>query len=349
MIEILEQKEGGAFPGPKSRSEAVAIFQEAVCRGVFSKVESRRLAQCSRKEALAKWRKIEEDNPSLSEEGKKKMQCWLAAERKKAARKALRAHGVSSKGKLRADNKWRVLEMGDHKEETWKRKLSFVPLAQVGTFGKDNLTKLQLLQDRLVAAVRLRGGARDKTKTKKHQTGLSLGLTVISGGRRPTNPRERKAEYSGTIQAKTHSNVEMQALQEEVTAIITTCIEEAFGHVNWYKAAKEAFQKVPSNRRLSKSSLPASNIWWNWNTNGSTAHIDTNAVSPCFVLTPYTYNGAELLCQANNLKIPLTAGQVIGGSWQRFPHCNDELFSDERYSFVVYFDYRMLCEAYWIR
>lgn len=99
---------------------------------------------------------------------------------------------------------------------------------------------------------------------------------------------------------------------------------------------------------LPNSSLPGAQIWWNWNTTKSRSHIDDNAVSPCFVLTPYTYRGAELLSGANDLKIPMKAGKVEGGSWQRFPHCNDILLDLERYSFVVYFDERMLQENYWV-
>jgi hypothetical protein len=98
--------------------------------------------------------------------------------------------------------------------------------------------------------------------------------------------------------------------------------------------------------------LPGSNIWWNWNDHESEEHIDWNAVAPCFVLTPYTYRGAELLCGIGSgeiLKVPMKAGQVVGGSWQRFPHCSDKLKSGERFSFVVYFDYRMLSDNYWIR
>jgi len=348
MLEILAQEKADIFPGPQQRSKAVAAFQGEVHRGNFVTVESRRLAKSSRSKALAKWKMIKEQNPSLSREDIKKMQRHQAVERKRAARQAYRENGVSSKGQLTLGNKWRVLEMGNHKEDIWKKKLSFVPVAQVRAFSKGNLAKLQELQERLVAAMRLRGGD-VATKTKKHQKGVSLGLTVISGGKRPNNPQELSNSYSGTIQLKKHSPTELRMLQNEVTATITACIEEAFGGVNWYKAVKEAYKKVPHNRRLPDSSLPASNIWWNWNVNKSTSHIDANAMPPCFVLTPYTYNGAELLCSASNLKIPLIAGQVIGGAWQRFPHCNDQLFGDERYSFVAYFDHRMLCESYWIR
>ena len=235
--------------------------------------------------------------------------------------------------------------MGDM-EDTWKRKLSFIPALQVGKFSTENLKKLQEAQERLVEAVRLRGGAQT---TKSHQKGVSMGVTVSPGGRRPQNPQECSREFSGTIQLKTFQSAVMKQLQEEVTAILTECIEEAFGHVNWCKAAKEAFRNVPKNRRLPNSSLPGSNIWWNWNANKLTSHIHSNAVSPCFVLTPHTHDGAELLCGANNHKTPMEAGKAVGGSWHRFPHCNDTLWSGERHSFVVHFDCRMSQKSHWIR
>jgi hypothetical protein len=344
MMEILETQ-AQEFPRPRQRKASVEAFQVVVSRGDFKKVVSHQLARSSRKAALDKWRKIRADNPSLTDKDIREMQRQEAVERKKLARQAYRESGVGTRGKLTAADKWRVLEMGDT-EDTWKRKLSFIPALQVGTFSTENLKKLQEAQERLVEAVRLRGGAQT---TKKHQKGVSMGVTVSPGGRRPRNPQERSRDYSGTIQLKTFESADMKQQQEEVTAILTECIEEAFGHVSWYKAAKEAFRNVPKNRRLPNSSLPGSNIWWNWNINKSTSHIDSNAVSPCFVLTPYTYNGAELLCGANNHKIPMEAGKVVGGSWHQFPHCNDTLWSGERYSFVVYFDYRMLQKSYWIR
>lgn len=275
----------------------------------------------------------------------KKMQRKEAAEKKRKARQALHKLGVSTKGQLLRTDKWRALEMGD-KEKEWKKKLAFIPLMQVRKFGEANLKNLQQLQDRLVAVMRLRGGA---TTTKKHQKGRSLGRTVVPGGPVPRNAQERTNHHSGTIQLKCHTDCELRQLQTDVTVTLTACIEEAFGHLPWYKAAKEAFKNVPENRRLPDSSLPGSNIWWNWNVNKSTSHIDANAIGPCFVLTPYTYNGGELLCGANNIKMPMVAGQVVAGVWQRFPHCSDKLFGGDRYSFVVYFDYRMLNRDYWIK
>jgi len=247
------------------------------------------------------------------------------------------------------NQQWRVLQMGDFAEKRWMEKLSFIPVVHIKPFGVENLAKLQEVHERLVDAVRIRGGAKGIKGTKKHQKGTSLGRTVAPGGERPSICKERHHHYSGTIQLKHHEHEELRDLQVEVQQVLTACIEEAFGQVHWYKVAKEVFRRVPANRRLPNSSVPASNIWWNWNDHQSQVHIDWNAVAPCFVLTPYTYKGAELLCQANNVKIPMKAGQIVGGGWHRFPHCNDKLLSVDRYSFVVYFDYRCLCDTYWVK
>ena len=323
-------------------------FENAVSQGHFASLSSRRLQRSSRQEALAKWKKIRAENPSLSEADVKALQQKEAAARKKITREANRKNGVSTKGELSMRNLWRVLRMGDFKEEIWKEKLSFVPIAHVGTFGKDNLLRLQRLHNRLVEQVRLRGGGQEATATKKHQTGVSLGMTATGGGRRPNNSQEQSIGYSGTVQLKKFANPIMRQLQEEAIATLTICIEEAFGRSPWYQAAKKVLKHVPLNRRLPNSSLPASSIWWNWNEHKSKPHVDDNAVSPCFVLTPYTYDGAALLSGASNRKIPMVAGEVVGGSWQSFPHCNDTLRSGDRYSFVVYLDYRMLRESYWV-
>ena len=144
----------------------------------------------------------------------------------------------------------------------------------------------------------MRGGASQATKTTKHQEQTSAGMMVCGGRRHPVNAREETPEsHSGTIQLKRLSN----GLQDEVMAVVNTCIEEAFGKVWWFKATKDAFQKVPSSHHLPNSTRPASDIWWNQNNHASKTHIDENTVLPCFVLTPNTHDGAELShCTSEN-------------------------------------------------
>ena len=348
MIEGLDLKE---VPSRKGRGAKVKAFQQFVSDGGFDGVSSRRLVKASRSAALAKW-----DTKGTKEDNKEK-QRREAAEKKKKARAAYRSHGVSTRGALLPTDKWRVLRVGDHDFAVWRKKLSFVPVVHIGKFGENNLAKLRQVQARLVEVIRLRGGgggggggnSGGAKATGTHQKGLSLGITIAPGGTPPTNPREQSASYSGTIQLKVYKDPEMRALRKEVIAVLTACIEEAYGHVNWYKALKEAFQRVPKNRRLPGTTMPATGIWWNWNVGESKAHIDWNAVMPCFVFTPYTYKGAELLVADNNRKIPMIAGRIVGGSWQLFPHCNDKLYDVDRYSFVVYYDYRALSPSYWLR
>lgn len=345
MLEGLDLKD---IPGKKKRAKAKKAFERFVEEGGFNEVDSRRLVRAGRRDALARWRGIREAYPALLPKDIKKMQRAEDARKRREARAAYRLNGVSHCGRLLVSHSWRVLKMGDSDEAVWKRKLSFVPVVHVGKFGKDNLAKLQLLQENMVRVFRLRGGASSSKKTGTHQKGVSLGYSVSPGGAPPKNPRERSAHYSGTVQMRKHCTAEMQALQGEVVNVLTAIIEEAYGHVVWYKALKEAFKNVPKTRRL-PTTVPASGIWWNWNVTKSEVHIDWNTVMPCFVLTPHNYKGAELLIGDSNRKIPMTAGRVVGGSWQRFPHCNGKLWGDERYSFVVYYDWRMLGESYWLR
>lgn len=353
MIEILQQKVPEDHCRKKQQEDD---FQRVVDSGHFLDIQSQLSARTGRREALEKWKRIRTIHPHLTDKEIKALQRCDAVARERKARVAYRAQGVTSKGKLAKDHKWRLIEMGD-KMETWKKKLSFVPAIQVRSFGTENLAKLQSLQDRLVEEVRplrLRGGtatrvASNTTKTKKHQEGKSFGMTVVPSGGRPRNPAERTDHYSGTVQFKKYTTPTLQVLQMEVIETLTACIEEAFGHMKWYKATKEAFKNIPENRRLPHSSMPASAIWWNWNVAKSVSHIDANVMMPCFVLTPYTYHGAELLSAVTNSKIPMEGGKIVAGSWARFAHCNDELVSGERYSFVVYFDYRLLDKNYWLR
>ena len=332
--------------GPKQRKQAIQLFQEVVDGGHFDGVVSNRQQRASRKQSLAFWKKIKEENPHFTTKDIKALQEFLKSLKKKEKRKRARAMGVSTQGRLLDTSRWRTLRLGDCTEEIFREKLAFVPVLHVKSFSQENLAKLQGLQEELIETMRLRGGR--ATKTRKHQKGRSFGLTVAPGGRRPTVDAEQDEHYSGTIQLKKFPRNE-ESLRTKVIDVITACIEDAFGDSHWYRVAKEVYAKVPNDRRLPNSSMPASNIWWNWNVQLSVPHIDWNAMSPCFVFTPHTYKGAELLCGANNTKIPMKAGQVVGGSWQRFPHCNDTLHSDFRYSFVVYFDYRCLCKSYWTK
>lgn len=336
-------------PMGKERGLAVKNFQTVVDAGYFDAINERVLARSSRKKALAKWKKIREENPMLGDDEIEQMKKAQAAERRKKSRQAKRNEGLSSKGQILRAHRWRMLVMNDRQEATWNNKLSFIPIAQVQSYGKQNLARLQKLHERIVVALRLRGGNGSTTTTVRHQKGNSFGVTVAPGGRQPPRPQERSDHYSGTIQLKQQQNAETAHLQQELIAVVEACIEEAFGVCHWYRAVKHAFKEVPVNRRLPNCKLPVSNIWWNWNVNNSTSHIDKNTTAPCFVFTPYTYKGAELLCAAGNRKIPLKEGQIVGGSWQLWPHCNDKLHSDERYSIVAYFDYRMLQDNYWIR
>ena len=239
--------------------------------------------------------------------------------------------------------------MGDHTEAVWKEKLSFVPTVQLGHFGAQNLARLQSVNKKLIEAVRLRGGA---TKTKSHKNGKSLGRTVAPGGTLSRQLQEKEGRHvSGSIQLASGVS---EALQKEVIETVTACVEEAFGKQHWYKVTKQCYSRMPVNRRLPCSSLPGSNVWWSWKSHEQMmppeeeAHIDSNTLPPCFVFCPHTYQGAELLLGAGNHQtIPMPAGHVLGGSWQHFPHCNSNLSGDQdRYSFVVYFDHRMLNDAY---
>ena len=354
MLEILVQ---GVGQGPSGcPKDAIEAFATVVEDGGFSKVKKQLSTRVSRREALLKWQRLREANPTITEAEIRKMQRAEAAERKRQARKVYRGQGVSPKGVLVKGEKWREISMGDE-ISVWKKKLSFVPVMEIGSFGKENQAKLQSLQERLVKVVRLRGGATIESapasnaakRTKKHQKGVSMGLTVAPGGRRPQNPLTSTRHYSGTIQHKKFTDATMLELQNEAVQVLTDCIEEAFGPSLWYTAVKQAFRNIPENRRLPNTPLPASGIWWNWNVGKSEPHIDSNVMMPCFVFTPYTYHGAELLCSATNMKIPMEAGRIVGGSWARYPHCNDRLLSGERYSFVVYMDYRLLDDNYWVR
>ena len=351
LSSIVNQLRHGmeSFPsGACERALSMQSFKDALANGDMQ--VARYGVKASRAKSLAFWKDYRKKHSALTDIDIRALQRKEAANRKRAKRRSDIANGVGTMGRLILEHEWRKLCVGDYAEEVWKNKLSFVPVVSLGRVGSENLSKLRKVNERLVEVVRLRGGAskikRHASKTKSHQTGTSLGRTVVSGGRIPAALSDINQDVerpSGTIQFKKFPDA---TLQRETIEVVTDCVEEAFGSQGWYKAAKTCFAEVPRDRRLPHSSLPASNIWWSWKSHKSPVHIDTNVVPPCFVFCPYTYAGAELLC--NGRKMPLDSGLVVGGSWHRFPHCNNNLLDNkvERYSFVVYFDYRMLNKSF---
>ena len=232
---------------------------------------------------------------------------------------------------------WRRLSCSDEDADikSWGKKLDFMDPIYVGKFSHDTLQDLQALQCKLLKILpRIRGGG---TSTKTHGKGVSLGRTVTRGG---TNSIQMSAKMRS-----------FKTLQEEAIRIITRCVEEAFGSSTWYRQVKDVFRDVPETRRLPNSSLPSSHIWWSWDFRPYNAHIDRNIIPPCFIISPESHNGAELLVDllTGRKKIPLKAGSVVGGAWARYAHCNNILRSGkekERFSFVVYFSADMLKSTY---
>jgi hypothetical protein len=68
-------------------------------------------------------------------------------------------------------------------------------------------------------------------------------------------------------------------------------------------------------------------------------------------MCPKTYNGGDLLVydpyEETVLRAQLPRSKVLGGAWAQHPHCNTFVAEEEdRHSFVIYIDNRMLSDSY---
>ena len=243
-------------------------------------------------------------------------------------------------------------------------KLDFVPPVDVATLSQPTLKKLQDLEDRLLA--RIRGGAAAAQKLDKRDSnrGVSLTRTVVTGGAYSnktrgisgsihTNgnlrPRQSRPK-TPSLQVRYDQEVAAaDQLQDEVFSVVSEVILEAFGNKFWYKACMQKLQDIPRERLIPGGKVPASNIWFTSDPKAFHIHTDTNTVPPAFVFCARTVRGGDLIVQTPTgpTKLSTTAGKVIGGSWAQYPHCNFPVHkNDNRHSFVVYLDHRMLSSSY---
>jgi hypothetical protein len=138
-------------------------------------------------------------------------------------------------------------------------------------------------------------------------------------------------------------------LQQEVIDMVRTVILEAFGEETWFKEVMHQYSAIPKDRFLADD-IPCSHIWWTKNPKAFHAHIDTNTLAPAFVFCPNTYKGGHLIAQlptGEKRTVKLEEGVVAGGSWAQHPHCNSPVNKGEdRRSFVVYLDHRVISKSY---
>ena len=223
------------FPkGAKERKLAKDEFN-ALLKALEKRLEVNLGVRTSRRASLAFWKHYKAVFPNTTAKEIKGAQQKVATYLLRKKRKTNQINGVSSRGRLLKDHLWRQLKLGDFEENSWGKKLSFVPVVKLGSFGAENLSRLRQVNQRLVQAIRLRGGG---TETGTHKKGASLGLTVESGGvivnkLASIYPGEH---ISGSLQLGKKIRPCDHVLREEVIRVVTACIEEAFGNQVWYRA-----------------------------------------------------------------------------------------------------------------
>lgn len=231
--------------------------------------------------------------------------------------------------------------------------LGFLPFAHTKTMSDLHLEEMKQLQSDLI--MRIRGGAGKKKCPKKSNTGASIAYCVVTGG----THSDKESGVSGSIHINSNivrgknpgsdANQANFVLQCRVFCLISKVILCLYGESPWLKAVMEKLRDIPKERLIPGGRVPVSNIWFTLEPGDKVIHTDTNTLPPAFVFCLDNYDGGDLLVtgpDGHTHKIDTTAGRVIAGKWNHYPHCNDKLNSGIRHSFVCYLDHRSVSASY---
>jgi len=82
----------------------------------------------------------------------------------------------------------------------------------------------------------------------------------------------------------TAHGVDLEELQNNVIDIVCNIIEDNFGSLTWYKAAKDVIRNIPKEQLLSDGRVPVSHIWHTLWPKTYQVHTDTNTIPPAFLV-----------------------------------------------------------------
>lgn len=302
------------------------------------------------------WKKFQLMHPGISKEEISKIQARCRKTKLRLREKMIKeVHGVDKRGGLVGNASVLKYRLSTYKDLP-NKEMTFVPPIVIKRMPKELLQKVQNLDAKLL--LRLRGGGRARVPDARDSNiGYSLAYTVSPGGKHAN--KKKGGKYVGSVQVNRNiinhdrpTAAQMQ-LQQEVYDVIGEVIETLYGDSWWYRAAMEKLREIPKNRLIPGGKIPVSHIWYTSNPKVRHVHTDTNTIPPAFVFCPRTVYGGEV-CILHPEKgvqfVQLHEGEVLGGSWAQYPHCNDRVLQgleiDIRRSFVVYLDNRAICEAY---
>jgi hypothetical protein len=218
------------------------------------------------------------------------------------------------------------------------------------TISHVNVIRIQRLEDTLIQRLRGAGGGRD---VRDSNNGYSLAKTVVRGGRGAKKYGCSRTIYDNLtfkkVKPRDKQNHDDISLQQEIYLVIGDIIVEAFGHRPWYKAVQHMLSGIPSDRFFGDCRVPCSHIWWTSNPSVRHVHTDTNTTGVAFVFCSRTVTGGDLIVQTPNgpQKVHLEEGKILGGSWAQHAHCNEAVHPcDDRHSFVVYLNHRVISRDY---
>jgi len=269
------------------------------------------------------------------------------------------SYGIVQRGKVESGNTEALLPFQPKVMRTLPNThLSFVPPLDVRRMSQEHLVHLQRVESQLDIVARIRGGVARRDKRDSNR-GMSLGLTTVTGGRHSN----RNENVSGSLHMNRNltglsarvarecaaHGVDLEELQNNVIDIVCNIIEDNFGSLTWYKAAKDVIRNIPEERLLPNGRVPVSHIWHTSRPKAYHVHTDTNTIPPAFLICCTEVEGGELCClpPTGGMRVVDTKpGTVVGGSWAQYPHCNAPVLEGQRHSFVVYLDNRNVSEKY---
>jgi hypothetical protein len=215
----------------------------------------------------------------------------------------------------------------------------------MGSF-QNQIQNLKTLNNNLVENLL---SAKNGTSNKSHK-GVSLGKTVVSGG--------RYANKAKGISGSIHWNSALHRkpkLQQEVFATVAAIINEAFGAKRWFKRWMNFYKRTPDLAKYLIPGTPCTSVWWSYDDRPFNLHHDWNTYGAAFLFCPEERKGgnvvienpdgaAFLFCpeerKGGNVVIEnpegelaalvhMSEGKVLCGRWACSPHCNEPVTDGE--------------------
>jgi Fe-S-cluster containining protein len=217
-----------------------------------------------------------------------------------------------------------------------------LPFGRMKDMSAEHLQRIKNLQQQIMEAIP------DEIKKSQNEShpGKNIAISVCPGGRYKNSYHHSPTLFKNYLY-----------LRLELQQAISDAITDTFGKECWYIKYKKMVALYSDTydeniKHALVKDIPCTTIWWNTKTRlENKQHIDDNAHGVAFLFCAETYEGGEInMVNPENGEVKtihMTEGKILAGRWSRSIHWNNPVANDkERFSFVVYFDNRILKDSY---